>query len=32
MQKRVSEMIKTFLERAGTKLEGETAYEQEASI
>lgn len=30
MQKRVSEMIRTFLERARTKLEGETAYEQEA--
>lgn len=30
MQKRVGEMIRTFLERARTKLEGETAYEQEA--
>src|SRR6266545_2821119 len=30
MQKRVGEMIKTFLERAQAKLEGETAAEQEA--
>jgi hypothetical protein len=30
MQKRVGEMIKTFLERARVKLEGETAVEQEA--
>jgi hypothetical protein len=30
MQKRVGEMIRTFLERARIKLEGETPYEQEA--
>src|SRR3989449_10140513 len=30
MQKRVREMIKTFLERARTKLEGESSCEQEA--
>src|SRR6266496_4301503 len=30
MQKRVREMIKTFLQRAQVKLEGETACEQEA--
>ena len=30
MQKRVGEMIKTFLERAQTKLEGESTVEQEA--
>jgi len=30
MQKRVSEMIKTFLERARVRLEGETLNEQEA--
>src|SRR6476619_3616512 len=30
MQKRVGEMIRTFLERAQTKLEGESAVEQEA--
>ena len=30
MEKRVTEMIKTFLERARTKLEGESTYEQEA--
>ena len=30
MQKRVGEMIRTFLERAQTKLEGESAIEQEA--
>jgi carbon monoxide dehydrogenase subunit G len=30
MQKRVGEMIRTFLERARTKLEGETSCEQEA--
>jgi hypothetical protein len=30
MQKRVGEMIKTFLERAQAKLEGETGLEQEA--
>ena len=30
MQKRVGEMIRTFLERAQAKLEGETSYEQEA--
>src|SRR5256885_12834484 len=31
MQKRVGEMIRTFLERAQTKLEGESAVEQEAT-
>ena len=31
MQKRVAEMIKTFLERAQAKLEGESALEQEAT-
>ena len=30
MQKRVKEMIKTFLERARVKLEGENVFEQEA--
>ena len=30
MQKRVGEMIKTFLERAQAKLEGESTVEQEA--
>jgi len=30
MQKRVAEMIRTFLERARAKLEGETSYDQEA--
>lgn len=30
MQKRVAEMIRTFLERARAKLEGESGYEQEA--
>lgn len=30
LQKRITEMIKTFLERAQDKLEGETAVEQEA--
>jgi hypothetical protein len=30
MQKRVGEMIRTFLERAQEKLEGESAVEQEA--
>jgi hypothetical protein len=30
MQKRVSEMIKTFLERARVKLEGESSVELEA--
>jgi hypothetical protein len=30
MQKRVAEMIRTFLERAQQKLEGESAVEQEA--
>jgi hypothetical protein len=30
MQKRVREMIKTFLERARVKLEGEETIEQEA--
>jgi hypothetical protein len=30
MQKRVGEMIRTFLERAQAKLEGESAVEQEA--
>jgi hypothetical protein len=30
MQKRVGEMIRTFLERARAKLEGETSYDQEA--
>jgi hypothetical protein len=30
MQKRVGEMIKTFLERSRVKLEGETPVEQEA--
>jgi hypothetical protein len=30
LQKRITEMIKTFLERAQDKLEGESAIEQEA--
>ncbi|HKY28922.1 MAG TPA: hypothetical protein VJM12_13365 [Pyrinomonadaceae bacterium] len=32
MQKRVSEMIKTFLERARTKLETESAHDQEPAL
>jgi hypothetical protein len=32
MQKRVKEMIKTFLERAQAKLEGESGHEQEAVL